>query len=101
MPVVPTPIILMVSVPTLIALMKLVSMVNLPTAALLLPANVTPIATMFMMNRMTIATMTRHMWIDLTMIRIALSNRASLHNPMVPHLLISLPKFFLPLLNLP
>lgn len=92
-PVVPTLIARMGSVPTVTALMKVVSMVNLPIVALRLPANVTLIATMFMMNPMTIDTMTQHMRTDLMMIHIALSDGATLQNPMVPHLLPSLAKF--------
>lgn len=95
MPVVPTLIARMGSVPTVTALMKVVSMVNLPIVALRLPVNVTLIATMFMMNPMTIATMIQLMRTDLMMIRITLSDGANLQNPMVPHLRPSPAKFLL------
>lgn len=70
-PAVPTLTALMVTVPTVTALMKIVSMVKLPMLNLRLPANVTLTAMMFMMNPMTIATMTQHMGTNLTMIHIA------------------------------
>lgn len=77
--------------------MTLVPLVKLPTVAFLLQATATLTATMFMTNRMKITTCTRT---DRTRIPI-LSDGASLHNPVIPHLILSLPKFLLPPLNRP
>ena len=96
-----TVIALLVTVPTVTVRTKVVSMLTLPMVALRLPVSVTLIATMSMMNPMRIATMTQLMRTDHTMIHIALSNGASLRNPMVPLLLLSLAKFLLLPPNLP
>ena len=96
-----TVIALLVTVPTVTVRTKVVSMLTLPMVALRLPVSVTLIATMSMMSPMRIATMTQLMRTDHTMIRIALSNGASLRNPMVPLLLLSLAKFLLLPPNLP
>lgn len=84
------------TVPMAAVLMKVASMVKRRMPALHLPASVTLIATMFMMNRMTTDTMTQDTWTNRTVIRIVLSNRAILQNAVVPHLLLILCEFLLP-----